>query len=304
MNILSISGGKDSTAMLLLAIERGVEDLRCIFADTGNEHPKTIEYIGYLQESTGIKIETIRADFSKQIAHKRELVETKWRAEGVSEQAIADALSVLKPSGNAFLDLCLVKGRFPSTMARFCTAELKVQVVRDQIYTPVLAAGIDIDSWQGIRHDESKSRSCAVERDLAMKDENTGAECWNYRPILDWKAEDCFAMMRKHGIKPNPMYSLGMTRVGCMPCINARKAEIAEISMRFPEEIDRIARWEDAVSKASRRRDSTFFPTSQGKGDGIYEIVQWAKTDRGGRQFGMFDWIDLPACSSQYGLCE
>lgn len=304
MNILSISGGKDSTAMLLLAIERGVEDLRCIFADTGNEHPKTIEYIGYLQDATGIKIETIRADFSKQIAHKREIVETKWRAEGVSEEAIADALSVLKPSGNAFLDLCLVKGRFPSTMARFCTAELKVQVVRDQIYTPVLATGIDIDSWQGIRHDESKSRSCAVERDLAMKDENTGAECWNYRPILDWKAEDCFAMMKKHEIKPNPLYSLGMTRVGCMPCINARKAEIAEISVRFPDEIDRIARWERMVSKASKRGDSTFFPTSQGRGEGIYEIVRWAKTDRGGRQFGMFDWLDVPACSSQYGLCE
>lgn len=304
MNILSISGGKDSTAMLLLAIERGIEDLKCIFADTGNEHPETVRYISYLSQAVGIEIQTIKADFSKQIQHKRDLVREKWRNEGVSEERITDALSVLVPSGNPFLDLCLVKGRFPSTMARFCTAELKVQIVRNQIYKPILAAGTDIDSWQGIRHDESKSRSCAIERDLAMKDETTGAECWNYRPILDWKAEDCFAIMKKHGIKPNPLYSLGMTRVGCMPCINARKAEIAEISMRFPEEIDRIARWENAVSKASKRGDSTFFPTSQGNGNGIYEIVQWAKTDRGGRQFGMFDWIDLPACSSQYGLCE
>ncbi|MGA4815516.1 phosphoadenosine phosphosulfate reductase family protein [Pseudomonas aeruginosa] len=40
-----MSGGKDSTALLLLAIERGAEDLQAVFADTGHEHPQTYEYI-------------------------------------------------------------------------------------------------------------------------------------------------------------------------------------------------------------------------------------------------------------------
>ena len=33
-----------------------------------------------------------------------------------------------------------------------------------------------------------------------------GNEMWNYRPILDWTADDCFEMHRKHGIKHNPLY--------------------------------------------------------------------------------------------------
>ena len=40
-NVISFSGGKDSTAMLLLAIERDTPDLSVVFADTGNEHEQT-----------------------------------------------------------------------------------------------------------------------------------------------------------------------------------------------------------------------------------------------------------------------
>ena len=40
-NIISFSGGKDSTAMLLLAIERETDNLSAVFADTGNEHEQT-----------------------------------------------------------------------------------------------------------------------------------------------------------------------------------------------------------------------------------------------------------------------
>ena len=41
--LVSISGGKDSTATLLLALERE-KDVRAVFADTGNEHQLTYDY--------------------------------------------------------------------------------------------------------------------------------------------------------------------------------------------------------------------------------------------------------------------
>ncbi|MDD1998083.1 phosphoadenosine phosphosulfate reductase family protein [Pseudomonas putida] len=50
-NIVSVSGGKDSTALLLLAVERGAENLEAVFADTGHEHPQTYEYVRYLGTS-------------------------------------------------------------------------------------------------------------------------------------------------------------------------------------------------------------------------------------------------------------
>ena len=96
-----------------------------------------------------------------------------------------------------------------------------------------------------------------------------------------------------------------MSRVGCFPCINASKKEIAEIARRFPEAIDRVREYETLVCEASRNSiAATFFHVRRTGGRGIDEAVRWAKTSRGGRQN---DWlITLPAeaCSSEYGLCE
>jgi len=84
-NLISVSGGKDSTAVLLLAIERGVE-FDCVFADTGNEHPDVYEYLGYLESKLGINIQRVKASFERQIAGKAEFVKTKWREQGVPEE--------------------------------------------------------------------------------------------------------------------------------------------------------------------------------------------------------------------------
>lgn len=43
VNIISVSGGKDSTALYLLAIEFFGKDFIPVFADTGNEHPVTAQ---------------------------------------------------------------------------------------------------------------------------------------------------------------------------------------------------------------------------------------------------------------------
>jgi len=312
-NIISVSGGKDSTALLLLAIERQPENLQAVFADTGNEHEITYEYVQYLSE-TVFPIRTVKADFARQIAGKKEYVLTKWAEKGVSQEAIERASAALEPTGNPFLDLCIWKGRFPSSKAAFCSEELKRNPIINEVQKPLLDAGDDVISWQGVRRDESLRRSILAENELKKAYDN-GAELWNYRPILDWTAEDCFAMHRKHGIKHNPLYEMGMGRVGCMPCINCRKDELLEISKRFPEAIERIRQWEHAVRDASKRQGATFFAAAN-SGDGVtveeaYRIanidavVEWAKTSRGGKQYDFLRMQDDgPLCTSVYGLCE
>jgi 3'-phosphoadenosine 5'-phosphosulfate sulfotransferase (PAPS reductase)/FAD synthetase len=314
-NIVSVSGGKDSTALLLLAIERETENLQAVFSDTGHEHPQTYEYIQYLNDKV-FPIRIIKPDFSADIARKAEFVATKWREQGVAEEQVLRALAILKPTGNPFLDLCIWKGRFPSTRARFCSDELKRAPILEQVHYPLIEAGDDVVSWQGVRADESLNRRDLPERECKMVYPN-GAELWNFRPILKWTAQDAFDMHKKHGVEPNPLYKQGMGRVGCMPCIHARKAELLEISQRFPEEIERVAEWERIVSQASKRGNSTFFAASDlGETDvdkayeagNILRFVEWAKTGRGGRQFDMFkvngEQETGPLCTSIYGLCE
>ena len=308
-NIISVSGGKDSTALLLLAIERNTENLSAVFADTGNEHQITLDYVAYLNDNV-FPIRTVRADFTKQIAGKKEYVLTKWREKGVAEADIERAAASLIPTGNPFLDMCIWKGRFPSTKAAFCSEELKRNPIIKQVQNPHLDAGDDVMSWQGVRRDESLNRRFLIERELKSTHKETQAELWNYRPILDWTAEDSFAMHRKHGVKHNPLYEMGMGRVGCMPCINCRKDELLEISKRFPEVIDRIEQWEIAVKNASKRCGATFFaaPSDDNAWSALQTIrvkVEWSKTSHGGKQFDLDRMQDDGAiCTSIYGLCE
>ena len=180
-NIISVSGGKDSTALLLLAIERNTENLSAVFADTGNEHQITLDYVAYLNDNV-FPIRTVRADFTKQIAGKKEYVLTKWREKGVAEADIERAAASLIPTGNPFLDMCIWKGRFPSTKAAFCSEELKRNPIIKQVQNPHLDAGDDVMSWQGVRRDESLNRRFLIERELKSTHKETQAELWNYRP--------------------------------------------------------------------------------------------------------------------------
>jgi len=74
--------------------------------------------------------------------------------------------------------------------------------------------------------------------------------------------------------------------------------------------IDKIRGWEELTHQ-------TFFsacvPGIKPRLDGrnkisihnwIDEVVEWAKTDRGGYQFNILKNVEVPSCESRFGLCE
>ena len=322
-NIVSISGGKDSLAQWLLAIEAGV-DFIPVFADTGHEHPQTMEYLNYLESVLG-PVVRVKADFAHRIEGKRKFIAEKWPDSLVEKCgfspdraaiAVELALRSLIPTGIPFLDLCMWKGRFPSTKARFCTFELKHEPIKVQVVDPLIKAGTKVISWQGVRAQESPQRALLEPWEEGF---DIGPGLAIYRPILKWTHNDVFALARRHGIKPNPLYQQGCSRVGCMPCIHARKSELAEIFSRWPEEVSRVAEWEKLVARCSRRGNSTFFPSTQDPckaekridfvsldSHGIETYRDWALTTRGGTQFDLLANVDdHSVCNSVYaGVCE
>lgn len=62
MKVVSFSGGKDSTAMLLRLLELGEEIDRIIFADTGYVFPELYEYIKRIEKHIGREIEIIQPE--------------------------------------------------------------------------------------------------------------------------------------------------------------------------------------------------------------------------------------------------
>jgi 3'-phosphoadenosine 5'-phosphosulfate sulfotransferase (PAPS reductase)/FAD synthetase len=305
-HLVSVSGGKDSTAVYLLALESG-RPFRAVFADTGNEHELVYEYIARLHERTGgPAVEVVRADFTADLARHKAYLLREWPKQGISPEIVAEAAALHEPTGNPYLDLCITKSRFPSRMAQFCTGELKEIPITTQVVGPMLREG-PVLQWLGIRADESRNRA----KQPRFNHHESGSMIW--RPIFRWTVEDVWAQHRKHGLRPNPLYAMGMNRVGCMPCINCRKSELRTIADLFPDHVDRIERWEAIIAATSKRQSATFFaaktdstdPDRPGTYSGIRTLVEWSKTTRGGRQYDMF-FNEQPGggCTSDLGLCE
>lgn len=298
--VANISGGKDSTALSLWLHECGIEHRR-VFADTGWEHPATYDYLHHVLEPKLGPIDWVRGP--------RQMV-----------------------------DLIESRGMFPSRQRRFCTEELKVKPIGEYMLT---LPGPRV-TVLGIRASESQARAKLLEWD---KGDEWCSDIW--RPMIDWSEQDVIDTHRRNGVPPNPLYLLGASRVGCWPCINARKGELRVIADNDPERIEAIralekrvavsaearyerdrAKWTESPdaepeqgtdaherwAKKKKRLESPFRQPAffQGKmvsADGDYpcwpidEVMAWAHTSRGGRQFDMFGADDDAGCM-RWGLCD
>ncbi|AEM48053.1 phosphoadenosine phosphosulfate reductase [Acidithiobacillus ferrivorans SS3] len=326
LHIVGLSGGKDSTATLLIAIDRlGKENVRAVFADTGNENPETYAYLEYLEQVLGISVVRLKPDFSEEITKKRLFIardrrrgrdkrgdKIRW-----SNKAKRRALAVLQPTGNPFLDLCLLKGRFPTNRARFCTEWLKRDTFVEYVDSVIQQEGRPVVVvWQGIRRDESDKRK------NAKKIERMARGYYNFRPIVDWTVEDVFRCIASHGLEPNPLYAT-LGRVGCAPCIYATKGDVRLLAASSPARIERVRDWEHLVGQASKKGFAAFFQGKELAGTKPGEvsnlvfwerhqidgILHWAAKE--GRFFAG-DWEEDeentessgPRCGSEMGLCE
>ncbi|MHB1547072.1 MAG: phosphoadenosine phosphosulfate reductase domain-containing protein [bacterium] len=191
--IVSVSGGKDSTAMLLKALdEHPKKNIIPVFCDTGWEHPVTYEYLNYLEKTLNIEITRIK----------------NKRFDGL-------------------LDMIRKKKMFPTSDPKYhyCSYELKKVPIRQflkQFKEPV-------ENWVGIRAQESKNRERRYSGispdellDYADTDTSSPKYCHIHKtrfPIIDLSLKDIMKFYKKRNIKLNPLYYEFNSRVGCYPCI-------------------------------------------------------------------------------------
>lgn len=177
-----------------------------------------------------------------------------------------------------------------------------------------LASGEDLVNAVGVRAEESEARSRLLEWEW-----QEGFDCEVWRPLLAWTEQQVIEIHRRHGLEPNPLYLLGASRVGCWPCIHARKAEIRLVAELTPRRIDEIRQLEKDLTAELKTRVSargeeqrwgelTFFQgaSSASREDGqtwpIDKTVAWSRTSRGGRQMEFF--LSPSDGCVRWGLCE
>lgn len=61
-HIVSLSGGKDSTAMLLMMIERGIRVDEVVFADTGMDFPAMYDHLEKVEGMIGMEVTRLRCE--------------------------------------------------------------------------------------------------------------------------------------------------------------------------------------------------------------------------------------------------
>ena len=274
--IVSVSGGKDSTALLLAVREAGLPH-RAVFADTGWEADETYEYLDYLRAKLELTIDVVGVP-------------------GGMEARIHH------------------RAGFPARMQRWCTRELKLQPLR-AYHDAVEESGVETVAVLGVRAEESVARS----KMSVLEDEPAGDRSWGgwvWRPLIDWSVEDVLRTHHRHGVAVNPLYRRGHDRVGCYPCIYARKEEIRLVAEYAPGQIAKIRRLEQEVVQIRRVRNEekpgryelevgTFFQGRSTKRgfESIDEVVSWSQTVRGGRQFPLLMEPPTGGCM-RWGLCE
>ena len=282
--VVSVSGGKDSTAMALWLIDQGLKD-RCtfVFADTKWEHPDLYRYLDEVLEPLLGKVH--RAVSGKYPGGMKEMI--------VKRQA------------------------FPSNRMRFCTEHLKINPLREFIDGVRQDTGKEPINVVGIRAQESQRRSKFEEWE-----DGGPMQCDTWRPLIDWLVEDVVEIHTRHGVPPCSLYlreSNPASRVGCYPCILSRKKEILAVAEQDPWRIDEIRDLEEQLAESYAKRladkGETFESTGrskpayfqarkrlQGEGWGIDKVVEWSKTSRGGKQFELFT-AEEPGCQ-MWGLCD
>lgn len=260
------------------------------------------------------------------IPHERIFLDTGWEHERTYEYLSGELARVLGPikwisAPKQMEDLIRHKGMFPSRLRRYCTQELKVfpmvRYLRERMDT-----GLDVVNAVGIRAAESEARA-----QLAAWEDSETFDCEIWRPILSWSEANVIEIHKRHGLRPNPLYLLGASRVGCWPCVYARKSELRLLAETDPKRVVRLRLLEEEIGAAAAERAAregrqlasapTWFQNRLstrlpgGKRDGscwpIERVMAWARSAPRGGQTASADEFLLASQQDgcmRWGLCE
>jgi len=208
-HVVSLSGGKNSTAMLLKLLEKNHKVDEIVYVDTKTEFPELYEHLDqleeYLQENYGLGI--TRLEFDHDIPYYM----TKYKRKKEEQKD--------KPLG------------FPSLRIRWCTAmkrDVFNKYIRDKNLTEIVV-------YIGFAKEE-KHRAKLMPRVKNMRFEY---------PLLLWDmtSEDCLTYCKQRGFDWNGIYEK-FDHLGCWICPFQSLKSIKTLIKEYPEKWQAIKRIE------------------------------------------------------------
>ena len=193
--IVSFSGGKDSTAMLLRLIEEKKPIDEIIFCDTGKEFPDLIKHIKKVEDYINRPITILKAE------NDFDYIFTEQK----------------RTNSNKYSD---VKGYgWPSAMRRWCTTMLKTAVFKKYIKENYS----EYKTYIGLAYDENKR--------IARNNDQHNIYPLNEWKMTE---KDCLQYCYDKGFDWNGLYKI-FDRVSCYLCPLQRKSDWLNLEKYYPD---------------------------------------------------------------------
>lgn len=237
-NVVSLSGGKDSTAMLLMLLERGepVEDI--VFFDTGWEFPEMYEHLEKLEAFTGLKITRLHARLPGGVETDKSPFD--W---------LFSEVPVVKRGSR---EIHKTGYWWPNVRLRWCTGRKRdalnahhlALTHRQNVTSPLRQCiGFAADEWH--RLDGSAKRNSAY--------------CIQRYPLMEWGVteKDALAYCYKRGFNWGGLYRF-FSRVSCFCCPLKALDDFRTLRRHFPDLWQRMLVMESWLPENKRRfKDSS-----------------------------------------------
>jgi 3'-phosphoadenosine 5'-phosphosulfate sulfotransferase (PAPS reductase)/FAD synthetase len=210
MNIVSFSGGKDSTAMLLMMLDKGIEIDRIICVDTTKEFPAMYQHIQKVQDMIApLIIEVIKIDFDYWFANR--------------------VLSRGKRAGESGYG-------WPDMRNRWCT-RLKMDAFTSALH----GNDFNTNKWPSVKGRALNNKLYTQFLGIAYDERNRVQSSWqnerNVRyPLVEWKITESQALeyCYSKGLDWNGLYKQ-FNRVSCYCCPLSQIGELRTLYNTFPD---------------------------------------------------------------------
>lgn len=212
-HIVSFSGGKDSTAMLLHMIEQGMHIDEVINFDTGVEFSDMYIHINKVKEivtSHEIPFKT----FKSELEFEHFLLERERE----------DKANLLRYGWG-----------WPNMKNRWCTSYLKTRLIEPYLRT--LKEKYEVIQYIGIASDEKKR----MERDIHKR------SGFRY-PLVEWgwSESDCLQYCYDQGLDWNGLYE-SFSHVSCWLCPLQKISELYKLWDKYPELWTKLKEWDSKL---------------------------------------------------------
>jgi len=251
--IVSYSGGKDSTAILLHLLDLGVPKEKIELwhqsidgnpSEAGEffDWPVTPAYCSAFAEAMDLKLlyQWREGGFWKELN-----LDNEEGGRIVFDDGDGNYITPARYSTRP-----RTRRKFPQVSAdlryRWCSPYLKIDVAERAIRNSPRLNGLNLLYLTGERREESAARGRYAQVETHKSDARASGRrrVDHWRPILAWPEEQVWDIIRRYQVRAHPCYYLGWSRCSCYCCIFGDPDQWATIRVVTPELFELLAELE------------------------------------------------------------